>query len=79
MGLLRLNAYDSEQSDLERVLSAYDMLVNAATHIAGLLLDQVFVQKCIFQQVDVTNIVCSTFFSHHESVGVTIWVKSLWM
>ena len=46
------------------------MVANDETHIAGLLRDHVFVQKCIFQQVGVTSIVCSTSLSDHESVGV---------
>ena len=61
-----INVYGSEQSNLERVLNSYDMVVNDTNHISSLLLDQVFSGICskvyIFQKVDVTSIVCSTFF-----------------
>ena len=48
------------------------MVVGDETHILGSWLDQLFVRKCMSQEVNVTCNNFSTFFSDHDSVRVTI-------
>ena len=76
LGDFNIDAYDSEEANLVRVLSSYDMVVNDATHISGSLLGQVFVGKYILREVGVTWNNFSTFFSYHDSVRVTFQIKS---
>ena len=62
VGDFNIETYESEQANLVRVISSYDMVVNDATHISGSLLDLVFVRKCILQETDVKCTILVRFF-----------------
>ena len=56
-------------------LSHYEMVVTEATHISGSLLDHVYVLRSLFEQVHITSIIKSLYFTDHEAVKIILQPK----
>jgi len=63
---------------LGQILSEYKQLVTEPTHIAGSILDHVYVKRSF--QYHVSLVIESVFFTDHEAINIKIGQKrSKWM
>ena len=68
VGDFNIDALDPANNFLKDVLSSYEMIVNDPTHLAGGLLDHVYLKKSFISQKEVQCFVKDVYFSDHDGV-----------
>ena len=56
-------------------LSQYEMVVNSPTHISGSLIDHVYINKDLYQQIEITSMVKNVYFTDHEAIKIVLKPK----
>ena len=74
LGDFNINAQDSSNS-VSQVLENYQQLVQEPTHIAGAILDHVYVRNDIIGQFNIRSFVNCLHFSDHEwyTIYIFLW------
>ena len=72
MGDFNINALNSEERHIRRILSSYDMVVTEPTHISGSLLDHVYISKSLSAHLQCSSNISTMYFSDHEAVKVSL-------
>ena len=72
VGDFNIDALDPENAYLNEVLSSYEMVVNEPTHLAGGLLDHVYLKNSFTDKKEVKCFVKDVYFSDHDGVCFTI-------
>ncbi|XP_066915086.1 uncharacterized protein [Clytia hemisphaerica] len=72
VGDFNIDALDPENAYLGEVLSSYEMVVNEPTHLAGGLLDHVYLKDNFMDRKEVKCFVKDIYFSDHDGVCFTI-------
>ena len=68
MGDFNIDALDPENAYLSEVLSSYKMIVDEPTHLAGGLLDHVYLNNSFTDKKEVKCFVKDMYFSDHDGV-----------
>ena len=72
VGDFNIDALDPENHYLSEVLSSYKMIVNEPTHLAGGLLDHVYLKNSFTEEKEIKCFVKDVYFSDHDAVCFTI-------
>uniref|UniRef100_A0A7M5V9S6 ATP-dependent DNA helicase n=2 Tax=Clytia hemisphaerica TaxID=252671 RepID=A0A7M5V9S6_9CNID len=72
LGDFNIDALDAANEDLADVLSSYKLIVNEPTHLAGGLLDHVYLKKTYLDKKEVQCFVKDIYFSDHDGVCFTL-------
>ena len=63
-----LNMFINSNNALKNILSSYELVINAVTHINNSLIDHVHISNSLLQKMHLENIiVCDVSFSDHET------------
>ena len=72
VGDFNIDAQEPTNADLNGILSSYEMIVNEPTHLAGGLLDHVYLKRSFISEKEVTSFVKDIYFSDHDGICFTI-------
>ncbi|XP_066912801.1 uncharacterized protein [Clytia hemisphaerica] len=72
VGDFNIDALDPTNQDLNEILSSFKMIVNEPTHLAGGLLDHVYIKTSFISQREVNCFIKDIYFSDHDGVCFTI-------
>ncbi|XP_066910247.1 uncharacterized protein [Clytia hemisphaerica] len=76
VGDFNIDALDPTNQDLNEILSSFKMIVNEPTHLAGGLLDHVYIKTSFISQREVNCFIKDIYFSDHDGVCFTIMSDS---
>ena len=68
LGDINIDVLDPSNQEILNVLSNYKLLVTEPTHIAGGLLDHVYVKNTSFKNTPLECVIWSLYFSDHDAV-----------
>ena len=65
--------FNDSSDSLKSILSSYELVINKATHISGLLIDHTYISKSLLQKMHLEIVpVSDTNFSDHDVVKFKI-------
>ena len=73
LGDFNLNMFNDSSDSLKSILSSYELVINKATHISGLLIDHAYISKSLLQKMHLEIVPVSDInFSDHDVVKFKI-------